>query len=104
LHFKIPQANCLWANFGTFWQFWADFSALATADSMPKLRLKSLKPHNFRTMSPNAMCSISLESCNPYLQSQKVSKNPKIYCIHSSLLKSAKSHFGCLCPLGVKFF
>jgi hypothetical protein len=34
--------------------------------------------------------------------SQKVSKNPKIYCIHSSLPKNAKSHFGFLGPLGVK--
>jgi hypothetical protein len=38
---------CLWADFSKFWQFWADFAALAVADSMPKLRLKSLKPHNF---------------------------------------------------------
>jgi hypothetical protein len=34
--------------------------------------------------------------------SQKVSKNPKIYCIHSSLPKNAKSRFGFLGPLGVK--
>jgi hypothetical protein len=31
----------LWANFGSFRQFWADFAALAVADSMPKLWLKS---------------------------------------------------------------
>jgi hypothetical protein len=37
----------LWANFGKFWQFWANFAALTVADSMPQLRLKSLKPHNF---------------------------------------------------------
>jgi hypothetical protein len=37
----------LWANFGKFWQFWADFVALAVADSMPKDHVKSLKPHNF---------------------------------------------------------
>jgi p-aminobenzoyl-glutamate transporter AbgT len=39
-----------WANFGKFWQFWAKlghFVALAVAGSMPRLRLKSLKPHNF---------------------------------------------------------
>jgi hypothetical protein len=27
-HFKVPQANCLWADFGSFGQFgkvWADF-------------------------------------------------------------------------------
>jgi hypothetical protein len=35
------------ANFGCFGQFWADFAALAVADSMPKVWLKSLKSHNF---------------------------------------------------------
>jgi hypothetical protein len=39
------------ANFGSFGQilsrFWADFCALAVADSMPEVWLKSLKPHNF---------------------------------------------------------
>jgi hypothetical protein len=42
----IPKF-CLWADFGSFGQFWADFAALAMADNMPKLRLKSKKPHNF---------------------------------------------------------
>jgi hypothetical protein len=37
----------IWADFDKFWQFWTDFAALAVADSMPKLWLKSLKPHNF---------------------------------------------------------
>jgi hypothetical protein len=32
---------------GNFDQIWADFAALAVADSMPELQLKSLKPHNF---------------------------------------------------------
>jgi hypothetical protein len=35
------------ANSGSFEQFWADFAALAVADSMPEVWLKSLKPHNF---------------------------------------------------------
>jgi hypothetical protein len=46
-----------------------------------------------------------LYSCEAYGQgalSQKVSKNPKIYCIHSILPKNAKSRFGFLGPLGVK--
>jgi succinate-acetate transporter protein len=34
-------------SFGSFGQFWADFAALALADSMPKDDLKSEKPHNF---------------------------------------------------------
>jgi hypothetical protein len=54
-------------------------------------------------MSPNITCSISLESYNPYPHLQKVSKNPKIHCIHSSLPKNAESHFGSLGPLGIKF-
>jgi hypothetical protein len=43
-----------WADFSkfgnfldSFGQFWADFAALTVADSMPQLRLKSQKPHNF---------------------------------------------------------
>jgi hypothetical protein len=35
------------ANFGSFGQFWAEFAALAVADSMPEDHLKSLKRHNF---------------------------------------------------------
>jgi hypothetical protein len=31
----------LWADFGKFGQFWADFAALTVADSMPQLGLKS---------------------------------------------------------------
>jgi hypothetical protein len=31
----------LWADFGKFWQFWADFAAKAVDESMPKARLKS---------------------------------------------------------------
>jgi hypothetical protein len=31
----------LWADFGKFWLFWADFAALTVADSIPQLGLKS---------------------------------------------------------------
>jgi hypothetical protein len=53
-------------------------------------------------MNPNATWSASLESYHPYLQPQKVSKNPQTYCVYNTLPKSAKSHFGCLRSLGVK--
>jgi hypothetical protein len=53
------------------------------------------------TMSPNVTCCVSLKSYHPYLQPQKVTKNPKIYCIHSSLPKNAKSCSSFLGPLGV---
>jgi hypothetical protein len=53
-------------------------------------------------VSPNVAWSGSLESYHPYLQAKKVSKIPKIECIHSGLPKTAKSHFGHLGPLGVK--
>jgi hypothetical protein len=36
----IPKFR-LWADFGSFGQFWADFVALTVADSMPQLGLKS---------------------------------------------------------------
>jgi hypothetical protein len=29
------------ANFGKFWQFWAEFATLAVADNMPKDHMKS---------------------------------------------------------------
>jgi hypothetical protein len=53
-------------------------------------------------MSPNVMCSVSLESYHPYLLPQEVSKIPKIECIHSNLPENTKSRFGFLGPLGVK--
>jgi hypothetical protein len=37
------------------------------AESMPELGLKSTKPHNFSTVSPNVTCNGSLESYHPYL-------------------------------------
>jgi hypothetical protein len=82
------------ANFGSFGQIWAEFSAFTVAESMPELGLKSSKLHDFSTVSPNVTCNGSLESYHPYLWPQKVSKNPKIYCIHSSLPKESKTHFG----------
>jgi hypothetical protein len=53
-------------------------------------------------VNPNVARSGSLESFHPYILPQKVSKIPKIECIHSGLPKNAKSHFGYLGPLGVK--
>jgi hypothetical protein len=32
--FKVPQANCLWADFDKIWLFWADSVAMAMADSL----------------------------------------------------------------------
>jgi hypothetical protein len=43
-----------------------------------------------------------LESYHPYLQPPKVSKNPQTYCVHNTLSKVQKTHFGWLGPLGVK--
>jgi hypothetical protein len=39
-----------------------------------------------------------LESYHPYLQPQKVSKNPQTYCVHNTLPKVQKIHFGCFGP------
>jgi hypothetical protein len=57
----------IWADFGSFGQIWADFPAFTVAESMPELGLKSSKPHNFSTVSPNVICNSSLESYHPYL-------------------------------------
>jgi hypothetical protein len=37
----------LWADFGKFGQFWAEFAAFTVAESMHELGLKASKPHNF---------------------------------------------------------
>jgi hypothetical protein len=57
----------LWAVLGGFGQIWADFPAFTVAESMPKLGLKSSKPHNFSTVSPNVTYNGLLESYHPYL-------------------------------------
>jgi hypothetical protein len=31
----------IWADFGSFGQFWAEFAALTVAESLPEARLKS---------------------------------------------------------------
>ena len=55
---------------GRFWQIlalWVDFPTFKVAKSMPKLRLKSSKPHNFSIVSPIVTCNSLLESYHPYL-------------------------------------
>jgi hypothetical protein len=37
---------CLWADFGSFEQFWAESAAMTVVESLPKVWLKSLKLHN----------------------------------------------------------
>jgi hypothetical protein len=37
---------CLCAVLGGFGQFWAEIAALTVAESLPKVWLKILKPHN----------------------------------------------------------
>jgi hypothetical protein len=36
----------IWADLGSFGQFWSEFVALTVAESLPEVWLKSLKPHN----------------------------------------------------------
>jgi hypothetical protein len=45
-YFKVLQASCLWANFGSFGQFWEDSAALLVVECMPLNGVKTLKPHN----------------------------------------------------------
>jgi hypothetical protein len=65
------------ANFGSFGQIWAEFAAFNVAESMPELGMKSSKPHNFSTVSPNVTCNGSLESYHPYLIASKSFKKSK---------------------------
>jgi hypothetical protein len=60
---KTPKSEFL----VIFWQFWTDFPAFTVAESTLKLGLKSSKPHNFSTVSPNVTCNGLLESYHPYL-------------------------------------
>jgi hypothetical protein len=97
---SFPSKLCsgkFWQDFG---QIWTGSVILVVAESMPKARLKSLKPSNSSTVNPKATWSGSLESYHSYLLPQKVSKNLQIYCIHSSLPKNAKSRCGFLRTLG----
>jgi hypothetical protein len=69
-YFKVSSLGKFWqilAVLSSFGQIWADFSALTVAESMPELGLKSSKPHNFSTVSPNVTSKGSLESYHPYL-------------------------------------
>jgi hypothetical protein len=53
-------------------------------------------------MNPIVMCSVSLESYHPYLQPQKVFKNPKFIAFTATCPKSLNSIYGTHKPLGVK--
>jgi hypothetical protein len=41
VEFQSFISGQIWANLGSFGQFWADFAALTVADNMPQLGLKS---------------------------------------------------------------
>jgi hypothetical protein len=60
------------------------------------------KSSNSSTMNSETTWRSSLESYNPYLLLQKVSKNSQTYCISSSLSKHGKCHCGYLSPLEIK--
>jgi hypothetical protein len=98
----VFQSFVFRANFGRFWQFWAEFATLAMVDYMPELWPNFLKPHNFWTVNPKTMCNDFLESYNPSPQVCKVSITSWTYCIQNTLPKSAKSCFGSLRLLQVK--
>jgi len=54
-------------------------------------------------LSPNVAWSSSLKSYHPYLHPEKVLKIPEKICIHSTVPKIAKSRFGRLGTLQIKF-
>jgi hypothetical protein len=53
-------------------------------------------------MNPNMTCSVSLESYHPYLQPQKVLKNPIFFAFTAACPKPLNSIYGTHMPLGVK--
>jgi hypothetical protein len=55
---------------------------------MPLDGLETLKALNSITMNPTTPCSGSVESYDPYLLHQKVSKNPPAFAIHSDMPKT----------------
>jgi hypothetical protein len=82
------------ATFGSFGQFWADFPAFTVAESMPELGLKSSKPHNFLTVSPNVTCNGSLESHIYSLK--KFQKIPKKITITAACPNQQKAVLVCI--------
>jgi hypothetical protein len=49
VEFQSFVCKQFWADFGSFGQFWAgwaEIAALTVAESLTKVWLKSLKPHN----------------------------------------------------------
>jgi hypothetical protein len=87
---------------GSFGQVRAEIAALTVAESLSKVWLKILKPHNSQTVSPNVTWNVSLESYHPYLLHQEVSRTPITLGTYGSLPKIRKGRFGSLSPLGVK--
>jgi hypothetical protein len=63
------------------------------ANSMPLDGLETLKALNSITMNPTTPCSGSVESYDPYLLPQKVSKYPHAFAIHCNMPKIPKGHF-----------
>jgi hypothetical protein len=71
---------------------------------LPELHLKTSNTHNFWSVGPKNTIIVLPQNLFQGASSQKVSKNPKIYCIYNSLSKNEKSHFGSLNrTLGVNY-
>jgi hypothetical protein len=66
-----------------------------------ELHLKTSNTHNFWSVGPKNTIFVLPRSLFQGTSSQKVSKNPKIHCIYSSLSKIEKSRFGSLRTLGI---
>jgi hypothetical protein len=46
LYSDLGRFGQFWTVLDSFGQFWAEIAALAVAESLPEVWLKSLKPHN----------------------------------------------------------
>jgi hypothetical protein len=100
--FKVPQANCLWVDFGKIGQFWVDLAAMVAANSMPSFERKKIKCHNLWRTCHNLACNGLLESLLNFPSTKKVSKIQLQIRIVVVCPKSLNSIYGTHNPLGVK--
>jgi hypothetical protein len=95
------QLHLLKLIFAKIYLIFQYFSSKFDVPELPKLHLKTSNTHNFWSIGPKNTIFVLPQSFFQGASSQKVSKNPKIYCIYNSLSKNELSHFGSLRTLGV---
>jgi hypothetical protein len=80
--------------------FWINIASTMTCLNFKKAWKMAYSPLrvNSSIMNPNLVGKLPSIT----ITSKKVSKNLQTYCIHNTMPKNAKCHFGCFCPLAFK--